>query len=489
MPTTEAFLPATIINGDTFTSSSGAVITDNATTGDDGLVVIQAPVGTSCVITETTPPDGYDLPADPSVTLVATAGGVTHTFVDPPVFVPAPALTISKGVSLSADGPFAPSLTTTIGTTVHYRITITNTGNVELTNVTLADNLFQTAVDNCDVPSTLAVGAHFDCNYTDTAAVGTKTNTATADSEETPPSSDTASVTVGTGSLKVTKLIPNVPEGFTGSFGVRVSCEGLDPVNATITFPDPGFITVDDIPAGTTCIVIETSRSDPPDGFQWAGSIVSDPVTIEADTTSEATITNGLIALQATPVLSILKGNNAANPAAEGDTVTYKLVYAVADGPVANGIITDKLPAGVTYVAGSASSDAQFTFVDFNVTTPGALTWKAATVSGPGTLTYKVTIDAGAAKLAQPLTNTATIDSDDTEPVSVSSDVFVAAPPAGETSVPTTHPKTPPPTDVAGTTDSNVSGGSMLFILLGLVGLGLALVFVAPAPASIRKRR
>ena len=29
----------------------------------------------------------------------------------------------------------------------------------------------------------------------------------------------------------------------------------------------------------------------------------------------------------------------------------------------------------------------------------------------------------------------------------------------------------------------------MLFILLGLAGMGLALVFVAPTPASIRKRR
>jgi hypothetical protein len=48
---------------------------------------------------------------------------------------------------------------------------------------------------------------------------------------------------------------------------------------------------------------------------------------------------------------------------------------------------------------------------------------------------------------------------------------------------------TPPPTDLAGTTASGLSGGSLLLILLGLVGLGLGLVFVAPVPASIRKRR
>ena len=120
-----------------------------------------------------------------------------------------------------------------------------------------------------------------------------------------------------------------------------------------------------------------------------------------------------------------------------GDTVTYTLDYVVQNGPVHNGIITDVLPDGVTYVNGSASSDAQFTFIDFNVTTPGALTWKAATVSANGTLTYKVTIDEDAADLEQPLVNTATIDSDETEPGSSTSRVFAAPPVQAETSVPT----------------------------------------------------
>ena len=49
-----------------------------------------------------------------------------------------------KGVSLSATGPFEASLTTTVGTTVHYRITVTNTGNVTLHHVTLTDDKFTT---------------------------------------------------------------------------------------------------------------------------------------------------------------------------------------------------------------------------------------------------------------------------------------------------------------------------------------------------------
>ena len=291
-----------------------------------------------------------------------------------------------------------------------------------------------------------------------------------------------------TGSLKITKSIPDVPEGYEGSFGVHVTCDEGGPFDATIDFPDPGFVTIDDIPAGATCVVIETTKSAPPAGFQFGGANINGPVTIGAGQTAEITVTNPLIELQGTPVLTIDKSNDAPTAAAggskPGDTVTYTLDYTVANGPVHNGIITDVLPAGLTYVSGSASSDAQFTFIDFNVTTPGALTWKAATVSANGSLTYKVTVDADAADEDQPLTNTATIDSDETAPSSDKSDVFVPAPVAAETSVPTA-----PRSHIVSGSENTTSGSSMLLILLALAGIALAVVFVAPTPAAIRKRK
>ena len=113
---------------------------------------------------------------------------------------PAPALTVDKGVSLSADGPFAASLTTTVGTTVHYRITLTNTGNVALSGVTLIDDHFALATRRDPIPTTLAVGAHYDCDYSAVAPAGS-----------------------------------------------------LHPVDhARSSYPTPGFVTVDDIPAGTS---------------------------------------------------------------------------------------------------------------------------------------------------------------------------------------------------------------------------------------------
>src|SRR4051812_11274954 len=93
IPTTNAFLPDTIIAGVSHNSTSGGVITQDVVTGATGRIAIQAPQGTSCVVTETEAPDGYDIATPDHVTLVATAEGVDHTFVDPIAFVPAPAVT------------------------------------------------------------------------------------------------------------------------------------------------------------------------------------------------------------------------------------------------------------------------------------------------------------------------------------------------------------------------------------------------------------
>jgi uncharacterized repeat protein (TIGR01451 family) len=103
-----------------------------------------------------------------------------------------PALLVEKGVSLSPGGPFVSSVTTTVGTTVYYRITVTNTGNTTLTGITLKDTLGLPA--SCVIPSTLAPGASFTCDYTRVATAGTTVNTATADSDQTDPASDSATV-------------------------------------------------------------------------------------------------------------------------------------------------------------------------------------------------------------------------------------------------------------------------------------------------------
>jgi uncharacterized repeat protein (TIGR01451 family) len=291
------------------------------------------------------------------------------------------------------------------------------------------------------------------------------------------------------GSLKIVKDVTGAPEGFSGSFDVHVDCGQDGSFNKTISWPDPGSVTIDDIPAGAHCAVTETGVADPPSGFefndpQYSGS----PATIKGDSTVTVTVTNPLEQLPPPnePDLTIRKSNNSpgVTGVAEHATVHFTLNYTLTNGPVDNGVITDVLPAGLTYVANTATNSDEFTFISYTAATR-TLRWEATQVTKNGKLEYDATVDPGAAGKAQPLVNTATIDSDQTDPHTATSNVFVAPPPQAETSV----PKTAPPTDTSiGSNDSSASGTSLLLILLALAGIALAVVFVAPTPASVRKR-
>ena len=81
-----------------------------------------------------------------------------------------------------------------------------------------------------------------------------------------------------------------------------------------------------------------------------------------------------------------------------GQTVTFTILAKVVEGPVTNAVVTDTLPAGQTYVAGSQASTPAAT--SFTVSADGrTLTWTYATLNNgdpAATITYDVTIDAGA---------------------------------------------------------------------------------------------
>ena len=94
-------------------------------------------------------------------------------------------------------------------------------------------------------------------------------------------------------------------------------------------------------------------------------------------------------------------------------------------------------------------------------------------------MTYQAKVDIGAAKLAQPLTNVATIDSDQTEPDSDTSDVFVPVPPKVETG---------PPTDIEAPTTTGTPGSSLPLILAILAAIFFTVALVTPVPATARRR-
>jgi hypothetical protein len=166
--------------------------------------------------------------------------------------------------------------------------------------------------------------------------------------------------------------------------------------------------------------------------------------------------------------------------------VTYTLDYDLLGDPVTDGVITDVLPAGVTYIDGSAADDAQFTFQGYDDATR-TLLWTAENVSEDGSVTYQATIDEGAAELDQPLINVATIDSAETEPDDADSEVFVPTIPAGATATPRI---TLPPTDTftSHTPAPSNPGFALMLALLALAAVVLVIGFVTPVPVSARER-
>jgi uncharacterized repeat protein (TIGR01451 family) len=194
------------------------------------------------------------------------------------------------------------------------------------------------------------------------------------------------------------------------------------------------------------------------------------------------------------PQLTILKsfvGNTGGtapdgSPEAKiGDVLTYTLAYDLTNGPVHNGVVTDTLPVGLAYVAGSASNNAQFTFQSFNATTR-TLTWTAPLVSTDGTLTYRATVLVAADALPQPLVNIATIDSDETDKDDDTKKVFVEPPPLAATATPVI---TLPPTNTHdGDAQQGNPGFSLMLLLLALGGFVLVVGFITPVPERVRRR-
>ena len=113
-----------------------------------------------------------------------------------------PALALVKKGTLDTT-VVAPGTRADAGDKVNYTLTATNIGNVTLTGVAIADPKLGTLACTPAQPVTLAPGAHLVCtgSYTLTQAdvnSGHVTNTATVDSDQTPPTSVPGDVTITT---------------------------------------------------------------------------------------------------------------------------------------------------------------------------------------------------------------------------------------------------------------------------------------------------
>jgi uncharacterized repeat protein (TIGR01451 family)/fimbrial isopeptide formation D2 family protein len=425
------------------------------------------------------------------------------------------------------------------GNQIGFTVSITNSGEGDITGLDFTDDLpggpgvswtiesqsggFSITGSAPDqslayAPTTLAAGATVWVHIvSDTTfdSCGTYDNTAAVDTGNDGDDEASASTSVRCPGIDLDKS-HNDADGIVGKG--QVVTYTLDV--SVFEGPVSNAVVTDELPVGQTYVAdsqtsnpAETSFEVSADGrtLTWtyaslddAGAVITYAVTIDADAAigdqvneaevcvSEVPDCENDTEIVSVPDLTIDKsyvGNTGGTAidgtgiAKVGDTLTYTLAYDLTGGPVHNGVITDTLPVGLTYVTDSATNNDEFTFVDYDAATR-TLTWEADEVSEDGSVTYQVTVDEDSFDLPQPLVNVATIDSDETPLDDDTADVLV------QVVLEVTSPPTLPPTDTIDSGSDQAPsnpGFSLMLALLVIAGVGLVMGYITPKPSRTRR--
>lgn len=252
----------------------------------------------------------FDTDAGASVT-------VKYTFQPPP----APAIQIEKATN-GADADAAPGPTITVGDPVNWTYVVANTGNVDLTNVAVADD--QGVVVSCP-QTTLAVGESMTCTASGTATAGQYENigTTTADSAGGPVTDNDLSHYFGQSAAAPAIDVQKTPDsqivvpGATATFTIVVANTGnVDLINVAVSDPlAPGC----DATIGNLAVGASTS-------YQCTVANVTAPFTNVATVTGEGPggekVTDSDDAAVAVAAIAVVKVVNVQS-ATVGQTVTY----------------------------------------------------------------------------------------------------------------------------------------------------------------------
>ncbi|HKJ39886.1 MAG TPA: sortase, partial [Anaerolineales bacterium] len=162
-----------------------------------------------------------------------------------------PQLDIVK--SQTSNGPYV------FGDTINYDIVVTNTGNVSLTGVTVIDNSATVGVCTPAQPATLALGESMTCPASHVVTQidldsRSYVNTATADSNETPPSDSIVTVNFGVADLSLVKTVTNTTPNYGSNINFILTVTNGGPEDAT------GVEVTDNLPNGFTFISASASK-------------------------------------------------------------------------------------------------------------------------------------------------------------------------------------------------------------------------------------
>ena len=338
-----------------------------------------------------------------SVRATDAIGGPTsatsNTVVVP--ITPAPALSVVKSAS--------PTTVTAAGQSIAYSFVVTNTGNVTLTGVTVADTMTAPAGPNptvsCPV-TTLAPAASTTCtaSYVVTQAdmnAGSVKNSATASGTPptgpavtSPPSAATVTATPAPALSVVKSASPTTvtAAGDTVDYSFVVTNTGnvtVTDVTVTDTFTAPAGpeltvscpVTTLAPAASTTCTASYTVTQADVDNGSIVNSAVADgtdPTGTPVPTTPPSTAT---VTVTPEPGLSVVKTADPTTVTAAGDTVDYSFVVTNTGNVTVTGItVTDTFtaPAGpeltvscpVTTLAPAASTTCTASYTCLLYTSP-----------------------------------------------------------------------------------------------------------------------
>ncbi len=375
---TPALQPIIVSPGGLIGPGTGvSTLTVTATTG---VIAFAGPVGSSCVVTEITPPAGYGMPADVDqiVTITSAFTATVFSFLDPP----APgSLTITKVAPAGSTQQFTFTINCTNPTNT-YSLTITGSGSATQSGIP--------AGSQCTVTETVPTGFN--------PPLYSPSNVVTIVSAQTV--TVTVTNTLAPGSLTINKV---APAGSSQRFTFTVAC--TNPTNTyTLAITGSGSATQSGIPAGSICTVVETV----PSGFATPVISPPGPYTIGPAQTITVTVTNSLLPGTLTINKVAPAGSDDAfvfDVACTNPTNTYQLTVVGSGSVTQSGIpagsvctITEVVPAGfaqpvftpsnvVTIVADQAVSISVL-----NSLLPGSLTISKSSPAGsPASFTFVVT--------------------------------------------------------------------------------------------------
>ena len=284
-----------------------------------------------------------------------------------------PAINVVKEVSTDNVTWNDTSVTVNVGATVYYRVRVANTGNITLTGLTVDDGMAGcTLVRGTDITgnndNVFNVGEEWAYTCSVTAAAGTNNNTATADTDQTLPDTDTASYFGSSPSLNVVKSSTTtsitaagqaVPYTFTVTNTGNITLTGVtvtDPMCDANPVRQSGD-TNNDNQLQTTETWVYTCTHTVTQAEIDSGGSLSNTVTVDSNESAPDTDTRNIPITQ-TPGINIAK-TPATQSVVSGGTASFTLTVTNTGNVTLSGVsVTDaQCTTGPTRTGGDTNND------------------------------------------------------------------------------------------------------------------------------------